>query len=211
MQSKKTASRYCRDRKQGKFRSVVYEYDILGCRSRCHCTQRGDLHEAVARPGKTSARVLKFITKLSEAPCSSQDPVQFANPFSQFNPPKRQWITDGPKSEVLSPEEIKFREAIFEHIRIQRRNERLSLPPEFRIALASFAALCTGTISGAMRGVKMSGLRFRAENAHRLPTSQKGWYYYHKSKNYQASLAAFREGPKMGAQLAFWGGRVYDP
>ena len=114
--------------------------------------------------------------------------------------------TDGPKVEALSPEELEARNAILERMRIERRNERLSLRPEFRITLSAFAALCTGTISGGIRGAKMSGLRFRAENAHRLPKSQKGWYYYHKSKNYQASLAAIKEGPKLGAQLAFWVG-----
>ena len=47
----------------------------------------------------------------------------------------------------------------------------------------------------------MAGLRFRAENAHRLPNSTTGWYLYHKSKNYQATYGGVKEGSKMGLRV----------
>ena len=50
----------------------------------------------------------------------------------------------------------------------------------------------------------MTALRFRAENAHRLPTSTKGWYLYHKSKNYHVLLGGLKEGLKMGGKLGGW-------
>ncbi|OQO14986.1 hypothetical protein B0A48_00368 [Cryoendolithus antarcticus] len=49
-------------------------------------------------------------------------------------------------------------------------------------------------------------LRFRAENAHRLPTTQAGWYLYHKSKNYVSLLGGLKEGFRMGGRLALWTG-----
>jgi len=52
----------------------------------------------------------------------------------------------------------------------------------------------------------MAGLVFRAENAHRLPTSQVGWYLYHKSKNYHVALGGIKEGLRMGLRLAVWTG-----
>lgn len=55
----------------------------------------------------------------------------------------------------------------------------------------------------------MAGLRFRAENAHRLPTSEVGWFLYHKSKNYNAMLGGVREGLRMGVKLGVWGGLFF--
>ena len=59
-----------------------------------------------------------------------------------------------------------------------------------------------GAISGATNGSQEAGLRFRAENSHRLPSSQKGWYFYHKTKNYQMMFhgikGAFRTGSRLG-------------
>lgn len=52
----------------------------------------------------------------------------------------------------------------------------------------------------------MASLRFRAENSHRLPTSQRGWYLYHKTKNYYVARDALREGFRMGARLGVWVG-----
>ncbi|KAL9579547.1 MAG: hypothetical protein Q9212_005047 [Teloschistes hypoglaucus] len=44
----------------------------------------------------------------------------------------------------------------------------------------------------------MAALRFRAENSHRIPTTTRGWYFYHKSKHYYVMYAAMTEGLKMG-------------
>lgn len=57
---------------------------------------------------------------------------------------------------------------------------------------------------GISHGSQAASLRFRAENAHRLPTSPTGWYLYHKSKNYNTGLGGVKEGLRMGGRIAFW-------
>lgn len=50
----------------------------------------------------------------------------------------------------------------------------------------------------------MAGLRFRAEHAHKLPTTTTGWYLYHKSKNYHVAYGGIREGFRMGFKVCVW-------
>ncbi|KAK4926789.1 hypothetical protein LTR66_010500 [Elasticomyces elasticus] len=85
-------------------------------------------------------------------------------------------------------------------------NERLSIPFPLRLPAATLAASATGLFLGSSLGGKSAGLRFRAENAHRLPESQVGWYLYHKSKNYHVMLGALKEGAKMSLKLGWWVG-----
>ena len=54
---------------------------------------------------------------------------------------------------------------------------------------------------GAVRGSRKEGLRFLAENAHRAPTTLKGWYFYKKTKNYRMILGGLREGGRQGMKL----------
>ena len=51
----------------------------------------------------------------------------------------------------------------------------------------------------------MAGLRFQAEHAHVLPTNNQGWYFYHKSKNYNVMLNGIKTGIRMGTKICFWG------
>jgi hypothetical protein len=89
---------------------------------------------------------------------------------------------------------------------IYNKAERLSLSYEGRIQLSMGVSGLAGIGMGLSHGGRDAGLRFRAENAHRLPTSEKGWYFYHKSKNYHTLLGGTKEGGKMGAKLALWVG-----
>jgi hypothetical protein len=73
-----------------------------------------------------------------------------------------------------------------------------------RLPLTTLLASFAGFGLGLTHGGQLAGLRFRAENAHRLPTSQVGWYLYHKSKNYHIMLGGIREGFRMGGKLSFW-------
>ncbi len=82
------------------------------------------------------------------------------------------------------------------------RESRLSLPPPVRIPAAALTAFSVGMTLGLSYGSKMAGLRFRAEHAHRLPTTTTGWYLYHKSKNYHLALGGLKEGIKVGSRLA---------
>lgn len=84
------------------------------------------------------------------------------------------------------------------------REERLSLPIAGRLLLCASAAAIAGFTLGAAHGSIEAGYRFRAENAHRLPRSQTGWYLYHKSKNYNAMYGGAIEGLKMSAKVSFW-------
>lgn len=86
----------------------------------------------------------------------------------------------------------------------ERANSRFSLPIVYRLPLATTCSFLTGMGLGMSRGSRKAALQFRAENAHRLPTTPKGWYLYHKSKNYQVGWGGIKEGLKMGSKLSFW-------
>ena len=63
------------------------------------------------------------------------------------------------------------------------------------------AAFLVGTAIGLARGSRLAGLRFRAENAHRPPTTMRGWYFYQKTKNYKMILGGLHEAGKHGSKL----------
>ncbi|KAG8623825.1 hypothetical protein KVT40_008801 [Elsinoe batatas] len=88
-------------------------------------------------------------------------------------------------------------------------HDRLSLPFPARLSLSFLCSFFTGLGLGSYYGAQSAGLRFRAENAHRLPTSEVGWFLYHKSKNYHAMLGGVKEGIRMGAKLGIWGGLFF--
>lgn len=83
-------------------------------------------------------------------------------------------------------------------------NQRLSFTPWNRIAFATTMSYGTGFFLGLSQGGGMAALRFRAENAHRLPTNTGGWYLYHKAKNWYVMQQAIKEGFKMGFRIAPW-------
>lgn len=87
--------------------------------------------------------------------------------------------------------------------------DRLSLPTPARCAYGLLGGFATGLFLGVSHGSQTSGLRFRAENAHRLPTTQKGWYLYHKSKNYNMMLGGLKDGLKLAPKLSLWAGSVF--
>lgn len=82
------------------------------------------------------------------------------------------------------------------------RNSRLSMPSFVRIPGAAVAGFSIGMSLGLSMGSKMAGLRFRAEHAHKLPTTTAGWYLYHKSKNYHLAFGGLKEGLRTGARLS---------
>jgi hypothetical protein len=84
--------------------------------------------------------------------------------------------------------------------------DRLSLPIPIRLPLSITIGSISGFTLGAAHGSRETGLRFRAENAHRLPNTQTGWYLYHKSKNYNVILGGLYEGWKMSVRLGWWAG-----
>ena len=105
-----------------------------------------------------------------------------------------------PSIEVKTPQQL---------IRATSSNERLSFPFLIRLPLVLGVSSFCGFFLGAAHGGSSAGLRFRAENTHRLPTTQVGWYLYHKSKNYHVMLGGIKEGLKMGSKLGFWAGGFF--
>ncbi|EFQ33660.1 hypothetical protein CGRA01v4_02044 [Colletotrichum graminicola] len=81
---------------------------------------------------------------------------------------------------------------------------RLSIPTPARIPLAGIVGFGIGATLGLAHGGRTAQLRFRAEHAHKMPTTTTGWYLYHKSKNYHAMRGGIREGLRMGCKLSFW-------
>ncbi|KAI8875172.1 hypothetical protein K501DRAFT_138264, partial [Backusella circina FSU 941] len=71
---------------------------------------------------------------------------------------------------------------------------RASLDPSTRVFLISSMGAFWGFSMGAFLGAKHSGLQYLAENAHRLPTTVQGWYFYHKTKNYRMMLGGVQRG-----------------
>jgi hypothetical protein len=83
-------------------------------------------------------------------------------------------------------------------------NERLSIPFIVRAPLLLTSSFVIGFSLGAAHGGPIAGYRYRAENAHRLPKTQTGWYLYHKSKNYHSIVGGVKEGVKLGGVLCGW-------
>lgn len=78
------------------------------------------------------------------------------------------------------------------------------MPFDRRLLLATFTSFTCGSALGYLNVSRLASLRFRAENAHRLPISQPGWYLYHKSKNYYKLKYGITAGIRSGAYLAAW-------
>ena len=102
------------------------------------------------------------------------------------------------------PEENLRRSAVKARYEAEKSDSRLSLPFFARLPIATSMSFMAGMGLGISHGSKVAGLRFRAENAHRLPQTPTGWYLYHKSKNYNVALGGVKEGFKMGARLSIW-------
>ncbi|GAA6007109.1 hypothetical protein JCM11491_001513 [Sporobolomyces phaffii] len=66
------------------------------------------------------------------------------------------------------------------------------------------AAFAFGFTSGLVSASKLAAKQFLAENAHRLPTTVQGWYFYQKTKNYRVLFAALKGGLVTGGRLAAW-------
>lgn len=86
----------------------------------------------------------------------------------------------------------------------RREDSRLNMVAPVRITFAALTSYGFGTALGVAQGSKMTGLRFRAEHAHKLPSTPTGWFMYHKSKNYAMAREGLKEGFRMGIKVCFW-------
>ncbi|KKK24163.1 hypothetical protein P175DRAFT_0430126 [Aspergillus ochraceoroseus IBT 24754] len=78
---------------------------------------------------------------------------------------------------------------------------RLGMEVRRRLPYTTLAAFSVGMAVGSSHGSKTAAYRFRAENAHRFPTTSTGWFQYHKTKNYVSIVGGVKEGMKMGLKL----------
>ncbi|KIW84992.1 hypothetical protein Z517_00380 [Fonsecaea pedrosoi CBS 271.37] len=105
----------------------------------------------------------------------------------------------------LSPEPIKETKEEDALVRFTGwPNERLSIPLVLRAPTLMLASFACGFSLGASQGATKGAYRYRAENAHRLPTTQTGWFLYQKSKNYHAMLGGIKEGVRFGSVCTGW-------
>ncbi|KAL5119416.1 hypothetical protein ACEQ8H_002685 [Pleosporales sp. CAS-2024a] len=81
---------------------------------------------------------------------------------------------------------------------------RLGMPFDRRLLLTTLLSGLCGFTLGSTSAGRHASLRFRAENAHRLPSSAPGWYLYHKSKNYYKWRYGITEGVRKGVWVAAW-------
>ncbi|KAF2010544.1 hypothetical protein BU24DRAFT_60445 [Aaosphaeria arxii CBS 175.79] len=103
-------------------------------------------------------------------------------------------VSSSPSSSPTSPAELLYRSS----------PERLGMPFDRRLLLALSSSFLCGFTLGTSHAGHLASLRFRAENAHRLPISQPGWYLYHKSKNYYKAKEGIVVGVRKGGYLAAW-------
>ncbi|KAI8148160.1 hypothetical protein BJV82DRAFT_594819 [Fennellomyces sp. T-0311] len=73
---------------------------------------------------------------------------------------------------------------------------RASLTVSQRLILMTCVGSFWGFSIGSFIGGRHAGLQYLAENAHRLPTTVQGWYFYHKTKNYRVALGGIKRGAK---------------
>ena len=83
-------------------------------------------------------------------------------------------------------------------------NERLGMPLVIRAPFLAGTSFITGFGLGVTKGGRRRADRFRAENSHRFPTTQAGWYLYHRSKSYNTIVGGVSEGVRFGGQLAIF-------
>lgn len=82
------------------------------------------------------------------------------------------------------------------------RNERFHLKPYDRITAVATASGLIGMGLGFYEGIKLSSLRYLTENAHRLPKTVGGWYFYHKKKNYVMVIAGCQNAVRHGLRYS---------
>ncbi|KAI7893704.1 uncharacterized protein EV154DRAFT_460479 [Mucor mucedo] len=77
---------------------------------------------------------------------------------------------------------------------------RAGLSTKPRLLLMTTIGTFWGFSIGAFLGGQQSGLQYLAENAHKLPTTVQGWYFYHKTKNYRMMLGGVKRGLKFAGK-----------
>lgn len=80
--------------------------------------------------------------------------------------------------------------------------DRFGLPVAARLSLFGLGAGIIGGVGGMVHGWSQASLRYLAANAHRLPKSYNGWFFYHKRKSYYCAKSAMALAFTTGMRLA---------
>src|SRR5277367_779598 len=102
--------------------------------------------------------------------------------------------TVAPSDQPISVSEraARIKEAPVDHA------NRLSRPGPARITFYFTNSLGIFWVIGFLRERRLAAHQFLAENSHRLPTSDAGWYLYHRAKNYRTAWNGIKGGFKYG-------------
>jgi hypothetical protein len=74
---------------------------------------------------------------------------------------------------------------------------RAGVAAQPRLVLMTGIGSMWGFAIGSYLGGKQTAFQYLAENAHKLPTTVQGWYFYHRTKNYKVILGGVKRGAKM--------------
>lgn len=83
-------------------------------------------------------------------------------------------------------------------------NDRLSLPTIPRLTLITLSSSVVTFFIGSIAGGKKTAYQFLAENAHRMPRTHQGWYFYHKTKNYRVMFGGIKAGFSYARRTMLW-------
>lgn len=80
--------------------------------------------------------------------------------------------------------------------------DRFGLPVPARLTLFGLGAGIMGGVGGMIHGWSQASLKYLAANAHRLPKSYNGWFFYHKRKSYYCTKSAMALAFTTGIRLS---------
>lgn len=82
------------------------------------------------------------------------------------------------------------------------RDERFHLATPDRLRFVAASGAFVGAGLGFYAGIKQASMRYLTENAHRLPKTVGGWYFYHKKKNYVMIMGGLRGAVLLAARYS---------
>ncbi|ODV98457.1 hypothetical protein PACTADRAFT_36558 [Pachysolen tannophilus NRRL Y-2460] len=92
---------------------------------------------------------------------------------------------------------------------MNNEGHRFNLNPVYRVPLVMMTTGTIGGFSGLFQGYSKASLQYLAENAHRLPKSKNGWYFYHKRKNYFCLVNSFKTAITNAIKLSVLTGSIF--
>ncbi|WFC97705.1 hypothetical protein MYAM1_000424 [Malassezia yamatoensis] len=124
-------------------------------------------------------------------------------PYSNDNSTDQTIESDKSLQAVREREQARLHELASNYTEPEEPPVTLHLPLSTLLVSSAFGI---GFLSGLLGGARQTALVYLAENAHRLPRTVQGWYFYNKTKYYRMILGGVQQGSRTGLQLAGWTG-----